>query len=68
MLNGEVKLSYYNNGSSVYKKIAALVGDAKDYDEDKYDEATGVTKSITPNSITMYWLLAVPVQERRSMR
>lgn len=47
VLNGEVKLSYYNNGSSVYKKIAAMVEDAKNYDEDEYDEATGVTKSIT---------------------
>lgn len=47
VLNGEVKLSYYNNGSSVYNKIAALVADAKNYDEDEYDEATGVTKSIT---------------------
>lgn len=46
VLNGEVKLSYYNNGSSVYKRIAALVADAKDYDEDEYDAATGVTKSI----------------------
>ena len=47
VLNGEVKLSYYNNGSSVYNKIAEMVADAKNYDEDKYDEATGVTKSIT---------------------
>lgn len=47
VLNGEVKLSYYNNGSNIYKKIAALVSDAKNYDEDEYDEATGVTKSIT---------------------
>ncbi len=47
VLNGEVKLSYYNNGSSVYNKISALVSDAKNYDEDEYDEATGVTKSIT---------------------
>ncbi|MCM1158274.1 MAG: prealbumin-like fold domain-containing protein, partial [Clostridium sp.] len=47
VLNGEVKLSYYNNGSSVYTKIAALVSDAKNYDEDEYDAATGVTKSIT---------------------
>lgn len=47
VLNGEVKLSYYNNGSSVYNKIAAMVADAKKYDEDEYDEATGVTKSIT---------------------
>ena len=47
VLNGEVKLSYYNNGSSVYNKIAAMVADAKNYDEDKYDAATGVTKSIT---------------------
>ena len=47
VLNGEVKLSYYNNGSSVYNKISALVSDAKNYDEDKYDEATGITKSIS---------------------
>ena len=47
VLNGEVKLSYYNNGSSVYRKIAALVADAKNYDGDKYDEVTGVTKSVT---------------------
>lgn len=47
VLNGEVKLSYYNDGSNVYKRIAALVADAKDYDEDEYDAATGVTKSIT---------------------
>lgn len=47
VLNGEVKLSYYNNGSNVYNKIAAMVADAKNYDEDKYDAATGVTKSIT---------------------
>ncbi len=47
VLNGEVKLSYYNNGSGVYKKIAALVSDAKNYDEDEYDAATGTTKSIT---------------------
>lgn len=47
VLNGEVKLSYYNNGSNVYKKIAAMVADAKNYDEDEYDAATGVTKSIT---------------------
>lgn len=47
VLNGEVKLSYYNNGSNVYNKIAAMVSDAKNYDEDEYDEATGVTKSIT---------------------
>lgn len=47
VLNGEVKLSYYNNGSNVCKKIAAMVADAKNYDEDEYDAATGVTKSIT---------------------
>ena len=56
VLNGEVKLSYYNNGSSVYKKIAAMVEDAKNYDEDKYDAATGVTKSI--HSVILYfWFL-----------
>ncbi len=47
VLNGEVKLNYYNNGSSIYSKIAAMVADAKNYDEDKYDAATGITKSIT---------------------
>lgn len=47
VLNGEVKLSYYNNDSTVYKKISALVSDAKNYDESEYDDATGLTKSIT---------------------
>lgn len=47
VLNGEVKLSYYNNGSNVYKKIASMVSDAKNYDEDEYSEATGLTKSIS---------------------
>lgn len=47
VLNGEVGLSYYDNGSSVYYKIAALVSDAQNYNEDEYDEATGITKSIT---------------------
>lgn len=46
VLNGEVKLSYYNNGSSVYKKISALVADAKNYDKSEYD-TSGLTKSIT---------------------
>lgn len=46
VLNGEVKLKYYNNGSSVYKKIAALVEDAKACDKDKYDTKTGTTISI----------------------
>ncbi len=32
VLNGEVGLGYYDNGSSVYYKIAALVSDAENYD------------------------------------
>ena len=47
VLNGEVKLSYYNNGSNVYKKISTLVSDAKNYDEAQYEEGTGLTKSIS---------------------
>lgn len=46
VLNGEVKLSYYNNGSTVYKKIAALVEDAKNYKDTEYAD-NGLTKSIT---------------------
>ena len=46
VLNGEVTLSYYNNGSTVYKKIAALVEDAKHYDKDEYAD-NGLTKSVT---------------------
>lgn len=47
VLNGEVNLSYYNNGSGVYKNIAEMVSDAKKYDKSKYDSASGCTKSIT---------------------
>ena len=32
VLNGEASLSYYNDGSNVYNKIAAMVGDAKKID------------------------------------
>ena len=46
VLNGEVKLSYYNNGSTVYKKIAAMVEDAKNYKDTEYAD-NGLTKSIT---------------------
>lgn len=46
VLNGEVKLSYYNNGSAVYKKIASLVSDARNCDKSKYDSSTGTTISI----------------------
>ena len=46
MLNGEVKLSYYNNGSGVYKNIEQLVNDAKKVSKDEYDLSTGHTKSI----------------------
>ena len=46
VLNGEVKLSYYNDGSSVYNKIVSLVQDAKQCDKSKYDAQTGTTISI----------------------
>lgn len=45
VLNGEVGLSYYNNGSSTYKKIASMVGDAKKHGDDYADN--GLTKSVT---------------------
>lgn len=46
--NGEISLSYYNNGSTVYNKIVALVTDAKAAAKtDAYDAATGYTKSIS---------------------
>ncbi|MBO5088791.1 MAG: hypothetical protein J6C01_08955, partial [Lachnospiraceae bacterium] len=48
VLNGEVGLSYYNDGSSVYKKIASLVEDAKKCDSSEYAD-NGLTKSITYN-------------------
>lgn len=47
VLNGEASLSYYNDGSTVYNKIAAMVGDAKKIDKTKYNLETGLTKSIT---------------------
>ncbi len=46
VLNGEVGLSYYNDGSNVYKKIASLVEDAKKCDSSEYAD-NGLTKSIT---------------------
>lgn len=48
VLNGEVGLSYYNDGSGVYKKIASLVSDAKKCDSSEYAD-NGLTKSITYN-------------------
>lgn len=45
VLNGEVGLSYYNNGSSTYKKIASMVEDAKKHGDDYADN--GLTKSVT---------------------
>lgn len=45
VLNGEVGLSYYNNGSSTYKKIASMVEDAKKHGDDY--AANGLTKSVT---------------------
>lgn len=47
VLNGEVKLSYYNDGSGVYKNIEQMVTDAKSLDKSKYNTETGLTKSIT---------------------
>jgi hypothetical protein len=47
VLNGEVKLSYYNDGSSVYKKIEQMVTDAKNISKSDYNLETGLTKSIT---------------------
>lgn len=47
VLNGEVKLSYYNDGSGVYKNIEQMVNDAKNLDKSKYNLETGLTKSIT---------------------
>lgn len=46
VINGEVKLSYYNDGSNVYKKIAAFVADAKNYDKNVYT-TNGLTKSVS---------------------
>ncbi|MBR1742251.1 MAG: hypothetical protein IJ733_10390, partial [Lachnospiraceae bacterium] len=47
ILNGEVSLAYYNDGSSVYKKIEELVYDAKHLDKSQYNIETGLTKSIS---------------------
>lgn len=47
VLNGEAGLSYYNDGSNVYKKIESMVNDAKKLDKSKYNLETGLTKSIT---------------------
>lgn len=47
VVNGEVGLSYYNNGSTVYKKIEALVAAAKAVDEEHFNFSTGTTNSIT---------------------
>lgn len=46
VLNGEVKLSYFNDGSGVYKKIEQMVSDAKKLDKSKYNLETGLTCSI----------------------
>lgn len=47
VLNGEVKLSYYSKGNTgTYKKISALVADAKNYDKNAYND-NGLTKSIS---------------------
>ena len=46
VINGEVKLSYYNDGSKVYEKIASFVADAKNYDKNAYN-TNGLTKSVS---------------------
>ncbi len=45
VLNGEVGLGYYNNGSGTYKKIASMVADAKKHGDDYADN--GLTKSVS---------------------
>ena len=45
VLNDEIGLSYYNNGSGTYKKIASMVEDAKKHGDDYADN--GLTKSIS---------------------
>lgn len=47
VINGEVSLAYYNDGSNVYKKISSLVSDAKSCDKTKYNLETGLTKTIS---------------------
>ena len=47
VLNGEVKLSYYNDGSGVYKNIEQMVSDAKNLNKSEYNLETGLTKSIS---------------------
>lgn len=47
VLNGEVTLGYYNDGSNVYKMIEKMVADAKKIDKTKYNLETGLTKSVT---------------------
>lgn len=47
VVNGEVKLSYYNDGSGVYKNIEQLVNDAKKVKSSEYNLSTGRTKDIT---------------------
>lgn len=46
ILNGEVKASYYNDGSQVYKKVIQMVSGAKDYKDTEYSDS-GLTKSIS---------------------
>ena len=47
VLNGEVKLSYYNDGSGVYKNIKQMVDDAKDLNKSEYDTTHNTTKSVS---------------------
>ena len=47
VLNGEVKLSYYNDGSGVYKNIKQMVDDAKNLDKTEYNTQTGATKTVS---------------------
>ncbi|MBR3635065.1 MAG: LPXTG cell wall anchor domain-containing protein [Lachnospiraceae bacterium] len=47
VLNGEVKLSYYDNGSDVYKNIKKMVEDAKHLDKNEYNLNYGTVRGIT---------------------
>ncbi len=47
VLNGEVKLSYFNDGSGVYKNIKQMVEDAKKISKDDYNFTTGTTRKIS---------------------
>ena len=47
VLNGEVKLSYYDDGSGVFKNIQQMVEDARNLNKDEYDINNNTTKSVS---------------------